>query len=50
MDAGTHISEAEPMIAAIAIHHRLEVVTANVRHFQVVEGLSVYPVRGPAKP
>jgi len=49
MDAGTPIGDADAMIAATAMHHGLEVVTANVRHFRVVEGLSVRPVRGSAE-
>ena len=45
MDAGTPIGDADAMIAATALRHRLQVVTANVRHFGAVAGVTVRPVR-----
>lgn len=44
MDAGTPIGDADAMIAATALRHGLEVVTANVRHFRAVAGLALRPV------
>ncbi|MED5371351.1 MAG: type II toxin-antitoxin system VapC family toxin [Myxococcota bacterium] len=38
---GQPIEDADLMIAATALHHRLTVVTANVRHFGRVPGLRV---------
>ena len=44
LDAGTPIGDADAMIAATALRHGLEVVTANVRHFRMVAGLALRPV------
>lgn len=43
--AGTPIGDADTVIAATALTHGLAVVTANVRHFERVEGLTVRSVR-----
>jgi predicted nucleic acid-binding protein len=40
-EAGTVLADADLQIAATAIHHGLELVTANLRHFERVEGLRV---------
>ncbi len=40
-EAGTVLADADLQIAATAIHHGLELVTANLRHFERVEGLQV---------
>ena len=39
--AGRMIDEADLMIAATAIRHRLTLVTANISHFERVHGLSL---------
>jgi tRNA(fMet)-specific endonuclease VapC len=39
--SGTPIGDADLRIAAIAMTHELTVVTANVRHFEGVPGLTV---------
>ena len=44
LDAGTPIGDADAMIAATALRHGFEMVTANVRHFRMVAGLSLRPV------
>lgn len=38
---GTPLADADLRIAAIALAHRLRVVTGNVRHFQRVSGMVV---------
>ena len=40
---GQPIGTADPMIAAIALHHSLELVTGNTAHFQRVQQLG-YPL------
>ena len=40
---GQPIGTADPMIAAIALHHGLELVTGNTAHFQRVQQLG-YPL------
>jgi tRNA(fMet)-specific endonuclease VapC len=40
---GQPIGLADPMIAAIALHHNLELVTGNTAHFQRVQQLG-YPL------
>jgi tRNA(fMet)-specific endonuclease VapC len=40
---GQRIGLADPMIAAIALHHGLELVTGNTAHFQRVQQLG-YPL------
>ncbi|CAN5795578.1 type II toxin-antitoxin system VapC family toxin [soil metagenome] len=39
--AGTRLDDADLQIASTALHHGLELVTGNVRHFQRVPGLHV---------
>jgi predicted nucleic acid-binding protein len=39
--AGTRLDDADLQIAATALHHNLEIVTGNVRHFSRIEGLSI---------
>ncbi len=41
--AGQPIGVADPMIAAIALHHRLDLVTGNTTHFRRVQQLG-YPL------
>lgn len=38
-DAGTPLATPDLQIAATAIHHDLELVTGNVRHFERIPGL-----------
>jgi tRNA(fMet)-specific endonuclease VapC len=40
---GQPIGIADPMIAAIALHHRLELATGNTTHFQRIQQLG-YPL------
>ena len=40
---GRPIGTADTMIAAIAVHHGLELVTGNTTHFQFVQNLG-YPL------
>lgn len=40
---GKTIGRVDPMIAAIAIHHGLSLVTANIEHFRRVQALG-YPL------
>jgi tRNA(fMet)-specific endonuclease VapC len=40
---GQPIGTADPMIAAIALHHGLELVTGNTAHFQRIQNLG-YPL------
>jgi predicted nucleic acid-binding protein len=39
--AGTRLDDADLQIASTALHHGLELVTGNVRHFSRVPGLGV---------
>jgi predicted nucleic acid-binding protein len=39
--AGTPLDDADLQIAATAIHHGLELVTCNLRHFQRVPGIRI---------
>lgn len=41
---GTPLGDADLQIAATAMHHGLELVTGNLRHFQRVPGLRINPV------
>lgn len=38
---GITMGDNDLLIAATALHHKLEIVTANIRHFQGVTGLKV---------
>lgn len=38
---GTPLADADLQIAATALHHGLELVTGNVRHFERVPGLTI---------
>jgi tRNA(fMet)-specific endonuclease VapC len=38
---GRPLADADLQIAATALHHGLELVTGNVRHFERVRGLSL---------
>jgi tRNA(fMet)-specific endonuclease VapC len=40
---GQTIGKADPMIAAIALHHGLELVTGNTSHYQRIQQLG-YPL------
>ncbi len=40
--SGTPLQDADLQIAATALHHGLELVTGNVRHFERVEGLRIH--------
>ena len=42
--AGTPLEDADLHIAATALHHGLELVTGNLRHFRRVPGLVLNPV------
>jgi len=42
-DAGQPIGRADPMIAAIAIHHELVLITANTAHFRRIQEIG-YPL------
>ena len=42
---GMPIGDTDTMIGAVALHFDLEVVTANVRHFERIPGIRVRPVR-----
>jgi predicted nucleic acid-binding protein len=41
--AGTRLDDADLQIASTALHHGLELVTGNIRHFDRVPGLRVNP-------
>jgi predicted nucleic acid-binding protein len=40
---GQTIGKADPMIAAVALHHGLELVTGNIAHYQRIQQLG-YPL------
>ena len=42
--SGQPIGRADPMIAGIALHHNLILVTGNLAHYQRIQALS-YPLR-----
>ena len=46
---GRPLADADLQIAATAIHHGLELVTGNVRHFERVPGLAVSRVLAQAR-
>jgi prevent-host-death family protein len=43
------LADADSQIAATALHHGLELVTGNVRHFQRIRGLRIHPVLSSAR-
>jgi tRNA(fMet)-specific endonuclease VapC len=45
-DQGTRLADADLQIAATALHHDLELVTGNLRHFGRIPGLRIRPIRG----
>lgn len=47
--AGTILPDADLQIAAIALHHDLELVTGNVRHFERIAGLRLERVLAEAR-
>lgn len=48
-EAGQTLSDADLQIAATAIHHDLELVTGNLRHFRRIEGLRLNIVLAEAR-
>jgi predicted nucleic acid-binding protein len=46
-DQGMRLADADVQIAATALHHDLELVTGNVRHFERIRELRIRPIRGP---
>ncbi len=42
--AGAPLADADLQVAATALHHGLELVTGNLRHFRRVPGLRISPV------
>jgi len=47
--SGARLEDADLQIAATAIHHNLELVTGNLRHFQRVPRLRINPVLGQSR-
>jgi predicted nucleic acid-binding protein len=47
--AGTRLADADLQIAATALHHGLELVTGNVRHFSRIHGLQINRVLADAR-
>ncbi|MGH9367167.1 MAG: type II toxin-antitoxin system VapC family toxin [Thermoanaerobaculia bacterium] len=47
--AGRALADADLQIAATAIHHDLELVTGNLRHFRRIEELRIHPVLADAR-
>jgi predicted nucleic acid-binding protein len=45
-DHGTRLADADLQIAATALHHDLELVTGNLRHFGRIPGLRIRSIRG----
>ena len=45
-DKGTPLADADLQIAATALHHDLELVTGNLRHFGRIPGLRIRSIRG----
>lgn len=43
-ETGTILPDADIQIAAAALHHGLELVTGNVRHFRRIPGLVINPI------
>jgi tRNA(fMet)-specific endonuclease VapC len=47
--AGQTLADADLQIAATAIHHGLEMVTGNLRHFERIPGLRLHRVLAEAR-
>jgi predicted nucleic acid-binding protein len=47
--AGTILADADLQIAATALHHDLELVTGNLRHFERIRGLRINRVLAEAR-
>jgi predicted nucleic acid-binding protein len=47
---GRPLADADLQIAATALHHDLELVTGNVKHFKRVPGLRISPALADARP
>lgn len=47
--AGTRLDDADLQIAATAVHHGLELVTGNVRHFSRIGGLHLNRILADAR-
>jgi predicted nucleic acid-binding protein len=45
-DRGATLADADLQIAATALHHDLELVTGNLRHFDRIAELRIRPLRG----
>jgi len=45
-DHGTRLADADLQIAATALHHDLELVTGNLRHFERIPELRIRPIHG----
>ncbi len=43
-DAGTPVEDFDVMIAATAVQHGLQVVTANVKDFERIPGVVLFPI------
>jgi predicted nucleic acid-binding protein len=48
-EAGTPLDDADVQIAATALHHGLELVTGNLRHFTRISGLRINSILYSAK-
>lgn len=48
-DAGQVLPDADVQIAATAIHHGLELVTGNLRHFRRIPDLRIEPILDDAR-
>ena len=48
-EAGRVLADADLQIAATAVHHDLELVTGNLRHFRRITGLRLCTVLGDAR-
>jgi predicted nucleic acid-binding protein len=48
-ESGTVLPDADLQIAATAIHHGLELVTGNIRHFERIDGLRLSRVLADAR-
>jgi predicted nucleic acid-binding protein len=45
-DQGQPLADADLQIAATSVHHELELVTGNLRHFGRIADLRIRPLRG----